>query len=51
MPKERYIEGVGAPGDYSIDLIVDDAPAGTYGFTLKAGQKSPSAVGSRAVEP
>ncbi len=23
------------PGDYSIDLIVDDVPAGTYGFTLK----------------
>ena len=23
------------PGEYSIDLTVDDAPAGTYGFTLK----------------
>jgi hypothetical protein len=23
------------PGEYSIDLMVDDAPAGTYGFTLK----------------
>ena len=24
-----------APGDYSIDLLVDDAAAGTYTFTLK----------------
>jgi hypothetical protein len=23
------------PGEYSIDLTVDDAPAGTYGFSLK----------------